>query len=165
MEGSMAKVTVDIPLERLSMAQEYDIDLSDACTRAIERELRERAPLMNLTPVARSLLFRAQREAETREHATIRTEHIVLAILADDSIPGQLMRRLGIAQPLADAREETMRSVGYHTPSNRVADKNANPLGCMYLNANGHPYVGDSEGKPIRVPCAPTGEGTTEPAA
>jgi len=75
------------------------------------------------------------------------------------------MRRLGIAQPLADAREETMRSVGYHTPSNRVADKNANPLGCMYLNANGHPYVGDSEGKPIRVPCAPTGEGTTEPAA
>jgi len=95
MEGSMAKVTVDIPLERLSIAQEYDIDLSDACTRAIERELRERAPLMNLTPEARSLLFRAQREAETREHATIRTEHIVLAILADDSIPGQLMRRLG----------------------------------------------------------------------
>ncbi len=46
---------------------------------------------MNLTPEARSLLFRAQREAETRAHTTIRTEHIVLAILADDSIPGQLM--------------------------------------------------------------------------
>ncbi len=62
----MAKVTVDIPLERLSMAQEYDIDLSDACTAAIERALRERAPLINRTPEARSLLFRAQRAA----HAT-----------------------------------------------------------------------------------------------
>ncbi len=92
-------------------------------------------------------------------------EHLALAMLADNSIPRQLMRQLGIAQPLTAALEETIRGVGYTTPSNRVADKNANPLGFLYLNADGHPSVGDSEGKPIRVPYAPTGEGTTEPTA
>ncbi len=133
LSSSMAKVTVDIPLERLSMAQEYDIDLSGACTAAIEREMRERAPLGE--------------------------EHLALAMLADNSIPRQLMRQLGIGQPLADALEETMRGVGYTTPSNRVADKNGNPLGFLYLNADGHPSVGTARASRSACRTHPLGRG------
>ncbi len=97
----MAKVTVDIPLDRLSMAQEYDLDLSAICAVAIERAMRARAPLMALTPAARGLLFRAQQVAQSWGHAYIGEEHLALAILVDNSIPGQEARRLGIAQPLA----------------------------------------------------------------
>ncbi len=147
----MAKVTVDIPLDRLSIAQEYDIDLSTTCTEAIERAMRERVPLMALTPAARGLLFRAQQVAQSWGHEYIGEEHLALAMLADPSIPGQLARHLGVAEPLANALAETMQSVGYHTPSNRVGDRDGNLIGSMHLNADGHPYVGDAEGTPIRV--------------
>lgn len=151
----MAKTSVDISLKNLDRARRYGIALSEACESAIEQRMRDALPIAELTPAAQDLLLDARREAERSGHETVRNEHIALAMLAGDSVPAQIMRRIGMTDTLRNALTEVMSSAGYNAGSNRVADKDGNPVGSMYLDKEGHPYVGDSEGKPVRVNLSP----------
>ncbi len=152
MEGMMAKVTVDISLKHLDAARRFGISLSESCESAIEEEVRnDLLPVMAMNPAAWEILRAARREAEQRGHSHIGPDHIMLALLTSESGPAQIMRHLGAHNPVYSEIDKVMRSESYLQGSNRVVDKDGNLIGYMYLNEDGHPYVGDADGNRIHV--------------
>ena len=68
---------------------------------------------VNLTPRARRILAASAEEAEYAGAADyIGVEHIFLAILREgESLPAQVVARLGFTRTIADELERTIRSV------------------------------------------------------
>lgn len=152
----MAKVTVDISLKHLDAARRFGISLSESCESAIEEEAQNTLlQLMEMNPAAWEVLRRAKQEAKRRGQSVVGPEHILLAILSGEDLPAQVMRRLGVADQVAGEIDTVMRSESYAQGNNRVADREGNPLGYMYMNEDGHPYVGDADGNRIRVTPSP----------
>jgi ATP-dependent Clp protease ATP-binding subunit ClpA len=61
------------------------------------------------TPDARGAVARAQDEARALRHPFIGTEHLLVAMLTDDCLAGQLLQARGMS---ADTTRETMRTSG-----------------------------------------------------
>ncbi|MGI8689539.1 MAG: Clp protease N-terminal domain-containing protein [Thermomicrobiales bacterium] len=156
----MAKVTVDISLTHLDAARRFGIPLSETCQHAIEHEAQKNLlHLMEMNPAGWEVLRRARQEAKQRGQSVVGPEHILLAIISSDDWPAQVMRQLGVTDQVTGEIDTVMRSESYNTGSNRTVDTDGNPIGYMYLNEDGHPYVGDADGNPIRVtPSSPNDE-------
>ena len=65
-------------------------------------------------PRVRRTIERAGREATSRGHDYLGTEHLLLALLADpDGVATGVLRELGVAEIAAERLQEIMESPGY----------------------------------------------------
>jgi ATP-dependent Clp protease ATP-binding subunit ClpA len=72
---------------------------------------------MTFTPRLHSVLGRAATEAKYAGRKAIGVEHVFLAMLDDeDSIPTQVMNRLGLVDQLRSELRSVLASEGYRTP-------------------------------------------------
>jgi ATP-dependent Clp protease ATP-binding subunit ClpA len=66
-------------------------------------------------------LERAGREATTRGHYYLGTEHLLLALIADpDGIAGRVLHELGVAERAAQSVRQIMEPPGYSDPGGQV---------------------------------------------
>jgi ATP-dependent Clp protease ATP-binding subunit ClpC len=69
------------------------------------------------TPRVKRTIERAGREATSRGHNHVGTEHLLLALLADpEGVAGRVLRQLGVAELAAKRVEEVMALPGYSQP-------------------------------------------------
>jgi ATP-dependent Clp protease ATP-binding subunit ClpA len=74
------------------------------------------------TPRVERTLERAGREATTRGHNYLGTEHLLLALIADpDGIAGRVLHELGVAERAAQSVRQIMEPPGYSDPGGQVA--------------------------------------------
>jgi ATP-dependent Clp protease ATP-binding subunit ClpA len=76
---------------------------------------------MDYTPRLHTVLGRAATEAKSSDVAAIGVEHVFLAILDEvNSIPTQIMRKLGVVDKIRAELQRVLESEAYHTPSHEI---------------------------------------------
>jgi hypothetical protein len=84
---------------------------------------------------------------------------LFLAILnSQDGLIAELLRNLGLTENLRTGLLEILQSPGYREGSNQVFDRTGKRIGFMNADEEGNRYVGDTDGKPLKIRMDPNGE-------
>jgi len=143
----MPKINVYVSDRLAEATRRYDISLSAVCQDALEREVRSRLPLLELTPRSRDVLHAAAREAAQLGHSYIGTEHLLLGLLAEpDGIAAQVLQQLQVADAIRQRIGALAASEGYRRGTNRIVDRDGNFRGYLVEGPDGALKVVADEG-------------------
>jgi ATP-dependent Clp protease ATP-binding subunit ClpA len=146
------KVSVYLPDRLAEAVRAYQIPLSAVCQKALETEVSARLPVLSLTPRVRRVLALAAREAERLGHSHVGTEHLLLALIADEEgIAAQVLSELGVSESARAGVEAVVASDAYSTSSNQCVDEHGNVLGYLLQDEEGTAVIVARDGRPVSI--------------
>jgi ATP-dependent Clp protease ATP-binding subunit ClpA len=106
------------------------------------------------TPQVEQLLERAAAEAQGRDHAKLRAEHLLIALLDDaqsqrgGAITGRVLRN-SVAIDVVRRELEQIMSAPWYGSASATAVSGGDVVGEMVIGDDGRPMIVDAHGRPV----------------
>lgn len=117
----MAEVSLELQESLLRAARQHGMSLPSAVRQGVLAGIAHELPLELLTWRARDTIRQAAAYARDFDHDYVGTEHLLLAMIADEAgVGGGLLKHLGVVDLIRSRLHSLMASAEYRSPSRRV---------------------------------------------